>query len=319
MHKILVSRVAGGLGDQICATVAVRAAQERYGGDDYIVHASTGRPEGHDLFHDQGYCAGGYVPFSRGGTDQYDHHFSLDGPEDRYEKTHNWDASMSRIEIWCRSVDHVPADLCPHWRPTPGETKWAKSWLKQRHLVSGEFVVLHWRCAPGMAYKDIQHRYALAELLGARWPLLVLHHVDKNTPLDPDWKLVLEKSILKDAAIPFHVESGLTLRQLGAVLAMAKLCIGPDSALCHFSAAVDIPFLGVFGATCGETVCRHYPKAKWIQAPIDPKWNCGSTAPCYGVSERSFWCFADHMKGECMERVSPEQIVEEVGDMLLNC
>lgn len=317
MNQILVTRAQPGVGDVLCATVAMRAAREKYGPLGFKVYGAVGRTVWRDWLADQDICDGIIgCEWCRMGMERirarFTHHFSLDFPEAAYEKETRWNIQRPRVETWCLSVDARPGDMRPRWKPTGQETEWAREYLWGRDLAPKDVVILQWSSASGMFHKIYRHRLKLAMLLAEQYPVLVLHHFERNDPPDPDWDRLME---LQHSRL--RAECGLSLRQVGAILSLARFGVGPDSALLHFATAVDLPWLGIFGPTSGEVTCRHYgSRSRYIQAPIDRNWLCAKTNPCYGVSERNFACYlTPQLGGDCLGQLQPETIVAECGNL----
>lgn len=316
--QILVTRAAGGVGDVLCSTVAMRSAKEKYGPLGFKVYGAVGRTVWRDWLVDQDICDGILeCEWCRMNPEaireKFIHHYSLDGPEENYQKETRWNIQRPRVETWCLSCDCRPTDMRPRWKPTAEETAWASEYLWGRDLAPKDVVVLQWSPASGMFFKIYRHRLKLAMLLAEQYPVLVLHRFEPNDPPDQDWEKLMELQHPR-----LRPECSLSLRQVGAVLSLARFGVGPDSSLLHFAAAVDLPWLGIFGPTSGEVICRHYPLAKFIQARIDPNWICAKTSPCNGVNERNFWCHdvTPSLGGDCLGQLQPETIVAECAKLI---
>lgn len=308
---ILVRRAEPGLGDQIGSTIAVRAAAERYEPIGYTVYASTGLQRWRELFQDQSYCSGGYVScdlarVSADSLDQFDHVFTLDGIDEQMLNRAGWDPAVSKLDIWCGVVDARPENMCPRWRPTEEERAWAAEQFQS------PYVVIAWRCSDSMAWKNYHCWDAVAVALAKKLPIYIVD--DKP----PDNRL---KALLAEhTASPIILRNDLSLRQLGALLSRASLVLAPDSALVHFAAAVDVPCLGVFGGTSGQSTMKFHRKGRWIQGGIDPGWNCAGHAPCGGMGIRGYWCgsIVPREMAGCMEKIQPQAVVSAAREMLLN-
>lgn len=325
--SILVTRAQPGLGDIFGSSVAMRAAHEKYSPLGFRVFGSFGLPIWRELFEDQTICDGILeCDWCRMNPDvvkqRFVHHFSLDGPERMHEQDTQWNIQRPRVETWCMSVDHVPSDMRPRWKPRPDEREWAVQYLASRGLVPGEFAVLHFAPDLGMPHKWYPKTVALATGLSEKIPVLVLHKfgpasrrtnqdqfscVDMQIVQSREWEKLREHEHDR-----LRVECNLNLRQLGAVLGLAYLGIGPDSSILHFAAAVDLRFIGIFGATSGSITCRPYgSKSLHVQAPISPTWLCHDTAPCSAVRERNFWCHSNPQSmAECLGWLAVDTILE---------
>lgn len=313
-ERILLSRRAGGLGDVICASVAMRAAREKHGGPDgeFTVCATYGLRRWVELFQDQNivdeWASHEVARASDESIDaQFTFHFSLDGPEWKKMTSTNW-APQNRIDTWLSSIDCEPSDRCPHWTPRPDEIEWARQYatLKFRGLApdlqGAPLVIIQALPARGMPWKRWPYMPELAAKLATDHRVLVLH----------DEVLMEYRTLESVCGVVF--DSGLDLRQLGSVLSLADLVIAPDSAFVHFAAAVGVKCLGLFGGTDGATTIHNYgPKSRYLQAPIDQNWLCAKTAPCAGMSSRAFWCIGEqhpNYLGECMKNLAVETVYD---------
>jgi hypothetical protein len=308
--KILVRRIRPGLGDVICSSVPMRAVLEKYG-DEFEVCATFGLRRWVELFQDQG-VADVVVSHelarasSESLASQFDHIFELDGVEFRTSNHLGW-SPLNRIEIWCDSVDHRPADMCPRWKPRLDKSQWAQLYIATKfHKSRGNLPLVILQALPdlGMPWKRWPYMPQLAERLARDYRVLVLH--DKPLP---------------EYAEPngFAFECGLDLRQLGSVLSLADLVVAPDSSFIHFAAAVDVPCLGLFGGTSGEVTCKFYRRCKFIQAGIEAGWKCFGSAPCAGMAIRGYWCHgrAPNEMAACMEQHMALDLVYEAAINML--
>lgn len=83
-------------------------------------------------------------------------------------------------------------------------------------------------------------------------------------------------------------------RMLLSLIAHADRVYGPDSAFCHLSAALGVPFTGWFGITDGHLTCRRYPLAEYIQ----------SECPLRCYYEKTVMLRECASKGRCLTRWS---------------
>jgi ADP-heptose:LPS heptosyltransferase len=82
----------------------------------------------------------------------------------------------------------------------------------------------------------------------------------------------------KPPGIYFCIEDKLTFRQSCAVMATCDAFFGPDSAMIHAAAALDIPSVGVFATVPWKLRTAYYPKCHVLQG----KEHC-PIAPCFSA------------------------------------
>ena len=301
--KILIVRRQPGLGDIICCATVFRACTERYG-HDYEVHGCFGLRRWRELWEDQNivhqFVSHELARASQESLDaQYEFVFDLDGPEWRRMTSTDF-APMNRTDVWLGSIDCEPEDRCPHWRPTYRERSLSHSRIRDSFGLSDkQLTIIQPLPSNGMPWKRWPYMPELAAKLATDYRVLVLH----DTP------------IAEYANMPGVVfDCGLDLRQLGSVLSLADLVIAPDSSFVHFAAAVGVKCLSLYGGTGGAITTKNYgPNARYLQAPIDPNWQCAKTAPCGGYSKRNFWCYGDqhpNFLGECMKNLPVDVVYD---------
>ena len=110
-------------------------------------------------------------------------------------------------------------------------------------LAPGGFVVMH----PGAGWRfkcwTPQGYARVLETLHQDWELPVII-TGTRAPHEQE----LFEAILKESRIkPINLAGGLTLKELGALLAKARFFFGPDSAPMHLAAAVETPAVALFG------------------------------------------------------------------------
>ena len=115
--------------------------------------------------------------------------------------------------------------------------------LTAHGLAPGGFVVMH----PGAGWRfkcwTPQGYARVLETLHQDWELPVII-TGTRAPHEQE----LFEAILKESRIkPINLAGGLTLKELGALLAKARFFFGPDSAPMHLAAAVETPAVALFG------------------------------------------------------------------------
>lgn len=296
--KVLVSRHMGGLGDVICTETAVRAARQKHP-DAHITWALDGPY--FPLFFDQKHAADDILwpdPWDivlSHLVEASDIWYNLDGPEMRHQLATNYDLTKSRIENWCEYIDCLPDDLCPRWHSHETEREAVISWLGQADIQPFKYVVVQWASADKR--KDYVHTGALVKLLGeSELPVVVVHH-----------------GTLPDLGAFEAIN--WPLREMGCLIEMAAVAIGPDSMIHHFAAATKTPSVGLFGPTDPTLYLKHYPLASylWSTKELVAGKACEHTFPCQGIRQRNWWCEQNKdWVPWCLEQITPEEVMETI-------
>jgi heptosyltransferase-3 len=126
--------------------------------------------------------------------------------------------------------------------PGPAAEQHVEQWLHDVQLGTGKFIHVHpasrwlFKCWPA------ERVAALCDALSAKgWPVVLTSAPDAR-------EMALIASVRAAAAEPVIDFSGqLSLKQLAAMSARARLFVGVDSAPMHIAAAMDTPTVGIFG------------------------------------------------------------------------
>ncbi len=115
--------------------------------------------------------------------------------------------------------------------------------LKSLGLAPRTFMVMHpgagWRfkCWTGAGYARV------IEYIQEAWGLAVVLTASR-APLEQE---LIEEILAQSRVKPHNLAGQLTLKELGALIAKARLFFGPDSAPMHLAAAVNTPAVALFG------------------------------------------------------------------------
>lgn len=134
----------------------------------------------------------------------------------------------------------------------------------------------------------------LAENLAAQDIRLVLTGTQKDQPQAEN----LIRSL--KMARPINTCGRLGVNQLACLISRCLVYISSDSAPLHIAAAVDTPFIALFGPT---DPARHLPPAKNYLV-IRKDLPC---SPCYKPKCKT---------GRCMELITPQEVLEAIGKLL---
>jgi len=166
----------------------------------------------------------------------FTHRYLLPRATPRHTVEANLDA-LRRIGIW-------PLDADKALVFNAGEAAKARiaELLRAHGLSPGEFIVVHpgsrwlFKCWPA------ERTATLIDWLAAsRWRVVLT-----GAP-DPAEALLVTEILRRTRGTPINVAGQLTLAELGALIASARLFIGCDTAPMHIAAAVQTPVVAIFG------------------------------------------------------------------------
>ena len=207
-------------------------------GYDLIVHLSE-HPRGAWLARTLGArysVAPGYSDRSRFWKRSFTHHFALPPNGRRHMVEWNLDA-LRRIGI--QPSDDVRSLV---FVPGAAADERARALLAEHGLRAREFVHLHpasrwsFKCWTAQANAEMIDRLAAAGL-----------KVLMTAAPDPD-ELALADDIARRARAPLvNLAGRLSIRELGALIAQAKLFVGVDSMPMHLASALGTPVVALFG------------------------------------------------------------------------
>lgn len=117
-----------------------------------------------------------------------------------------------------------------------------------------------------------------------------------------------ESSLLGDlsgrSSVPVFGVSDLSLPEITAIAARAKIFVGNDSGIAHIAAAVKTPVVVIFGSSNRN----HW--SPWTDSPNEMVYNSYQCQPCAGYTCEAFG------EPQCILTVSPESVFTAVLRML---
>src|SRR5438477_434008 len=120
-----------------------------------------------------------------------------------------------------------------------------------------------------------------------------------------------EHEIIQDlrrlASVPIQTFADLSLPEVTALAARARLFVGNDSGIAHIAAAVQTPSVVIFGSS---NVAHWRP---WTTAPAEVVREELPCQPCPG-----YFC-AEFDAPECIRRVTVERVREAINRVLEKC
>lgn len=250
---VLITRYRGGLGDQICMLPAIEGKLDQVGDKLEVAvpelyfclyqHLPLKQPLIDTMIEEN---SGGYWRFREHFREVYDCYC----PAGRYEHLVRYDVQKSRVENFCdfcRVPFRVPK-LPQNRTAVPN----AFAGLK-RPVIGFELKAANWQ-------KD--------------WPAPRIAELSERFKKH-GWTLVSFDHQLFFESVPSMGK--LTLEELGSVLSQLDFMISVDSGLLHYTLALGVPTLGLFGPTTGYHTTKIYDRAFYLQN--SRKDVC--TRPCY--------------------------------------
>jgi ADP-heptose:LPS heptosyltransferase len=278
--RILVTRAMGGLGDLLMMTPGLRALADKYpqAQIDFAVPKSF-----HAMF--EGFAAvrlldinDQEIPLAR-----YCRWINLtDCPAGRTESRQYPNVRHNRIEIFARAMGiskqrlRAHGGLLPVYRVTADEHEGAKRQLESLNPRGLPVIGVQPQAAD--SYRNWPYMERLVERLAANALVLVFHHEE-----------------LAGYDGPNVVKIVRPLRHSVALAAQCSRLIVVDSSFLHFSAALNVPTLAIFGAISGRLRTRDYPNVRLLapskdEFPCYPCWR-HEYKPCHLTNGRESICF----------------------------
>jgi predicted lipopolysaccharide heptosyltransferase III len=161
--------------------------------------------------------------------------------------------------------------------------------LQAAGLQNEKFVVIH----PATAFATKQwasEKFArVADALAARGLAVVVLTARTETGI--------ANEVQKHASAPTLALTDLSLPEITALLAKARLFVGNDSGIAHMAAAVKTPSVVIFGSS---NIAHWSP---WAQAPAEVVFEPLDCQPCHGYFCEKF------EEPECIKRVPVERVM----------
>jgi ADP-heptose:LPS heptosyltransferase/predicted O-linked N-acetylglucosamine transferase (SPINDLY family) len=101
----------------------------------------------------------------------------------------------------------------------------------------------------------------------------------------------------------------LSLMHTAAVLSLCDLLVAPDSGILHVAAAVNVPYLGLFGMADPATRLPFTTRSRALWADIECRG-------CFRTLEPTGMVRCPHESAVCMERILPGEVLSVTKEML---
>lgn len=173
--------------------------------------------------------------------------------------------------------------------------------LAAEGLAAGEFIHIHpasrwsFKCWPAERNAELIDRLAVS------------HRVVLTAAPDPDEMSLIEEIFLKTKSKPVNLAGKLSIKELGALTARARLFVGVDSMPMHLAAAMGTPAVALFGPS-GEQEWRPWRVAHRVVTTSHPCRPCGNDG-CGGgkVSECLTTLAVDEVHAAAQELLTRER------------
>ena len=268
-EKLLVLRKYGGLGDILISSMIFPDLHDQFPD----IHITYACPAGyHTLFDRSGLALEKYETVWRNAINF--HRANVQTPvlsqydliEDISYPCHAWETLFTQLNGHLRDLVDGQGGNGLRWRNRVD--MWSR-WMGLK--------VQHARTCITITEEEKQQARAL---LKTKKPVLVLSPISNSRTKNFAWYRELARKLLGLGyeIRGLHTEpldgvqtlSRLPLRMMGAICAVADMIVSVDSSTFHWGGILGVKTVGVFNTNCGETYCKYYPTARWVQTCSTP-------------------------------------------------
>ena len=236
------------------------------------------------------------------------------GKAEKHEKEYNLEL-LKPLGLENSSVEgEVRDECCPQLYLTPQEIQivWEdfQKTLKAKSFPIKELIVIH----PGMSGHTVnwpaKNYGRLVVLLEQKFPgrfLYVIGHTPSDEPyVSPVWEYLQEHFPEKGA---YFFNGALTgLRYYLGILSKASCVIAPSTGITHIANALGLKQIGLYGPIQVQSAKRWSPCRSWEGCRVlVPSVSCPELKTCVGSVCPEY---------DCMERITPERVVQEVEQII---
>jgi heptosyltransferase-3 len=217
------------------------------------------------------------------------------------------DMRLHRVEAMLRLADALGIARVPEVVPPQGG--------RPNDLPQGDYAVIH--AAPMFTYKQwtVEGWRAVAEALVARGMTVIATGgpgAEERRYLDEVWR----------GAPVDRYDGKLTWPALSALLARARVYVGPDTSVTHLAAATGCPTVALYGPTDPRLW------GPWPAGGLDAPWEAVGQIQHRGnvrLVQHGFPCTPCQLEGcdrcltsrsECLQQLSPQWVISAVEDAL---
>lgn len=266
--RILVTRAMGGIGDILMMTPGLRALAAKYPGAqiDFAIPKSfhsvvDGMPGVRLLDIDEDVI----------NLYAYKRWINLtDCPAGRVESRQSPNVRRNRIEIFARALGvskrrlKATIGFLPYYQVNGEELEWAKVRLAELNPKGKPVIGIQPYAAD--SYRNWPYMEQLVGELAQDHLVLVFHHEPMQGFNYPSVAKIVEP-----------------LRKSIALVSICSKLVVLDSSFLHFSAALKVPTIAIFGAISGRLRTRDYPNIQLL-APVKKEYPC---YPCWRHEHKS--------------------------------
>ncbi|OGS20890.1 MAG: hypothetical protein A2252_00645 [Elusimicrobia bacterium RIFOXYA2_FULL_39_19] len=200
------------------------------------------------------------------------------------------------IVKYLAQTSSVPADFLPWIKLTSQETSQAQQLMAAAKIAGDKIPVLFVVTTRGLHKMwPLEHFSELINRCNAEYNIIPVFLAMKE---EGD----IVRRITNRLKCAFIDLTGKTdLRTACAVTSLCKLVVGNDTALIHVASALNIPVIGLYGATDPAQV-GPYGKQNTVILNKLPCWPCGIKSTC--------------KDNKCMKEISPQKVFEACGKYL---
>lgn len=107
------------------------------------------------------------------------------------------------------------------------------------------------------------------------------------------------------------VLGSLNIEQIARLIANAGIVIAVDTGFAHLAAALNVPIIGIYGATCSYKSGIFGTKSINLQS----KYHC---SPCFAKQCLEYKYHRSKIKQPCLQEIKPEQVFEQIKQLITN-
>lgn len=239
------------------------------------------------------------LPFQYSDLKDADYHALFEGVIERCKKAENTNAYHLFTE-WLGL--NLPDDkLLPKQNANPEKIEFCKNKLKEWNVEPNNFILMQLRASSPIRTPNPNLWINLIDKLTDKGVTVILTDSPKQADSIDEFIKQLKN---KDKVFNFCRYS-LSLDYSIALVKLARLTVGTDSAMNHIAASLNTGCYGIYGPFPGSIRLSTYPYAKWV----DAKKFC---APCYIHSQSA--CPQADRNGfsTCYDNLNLDEICDDI-------
>lgn len=295
---VLVMR-RGGYGDLLWITQIIRKLKERYPTAKFNIACNPR----HHMVYDGNMDIRDRIPYPipLAAFESADYHLSFEGciePDRTGRSVYQLFADRAGISL---SLD----ECVPIYRIPPGPDQMIRKWIKQNHIGHGKRVMIHMGAStPWKSWYPL-YIFQVAYALGNAGVTVFLAG-NKNVM---HYRIPEIPNVYQ---VCYNTRNGqridyFTMEETLALMSRCDLFIGPDSGLIHFSAALGVPAIGIYGAFPASSYVSTYP----LVTAIENRAACPKS-PCFPHLNNRCTEMDKDGYSECLKGIEAERVIIEI-------